>query len=195
MSRVASVDVEKVSRARRAPRDAPVGAPSPGRRGAAFGCGARGSGRRRPRRADRRPVRRAVRHRRGVVKETEEDLQNRGLNCQHRPEHVSWPNTYALNRAVTGLPPLCIALTGHDPVPPKRSWRGWWWARGSRTTSLRQNRQQYTPICRHFTRDVSDGTRALDLRRDRPVRRNRPRPATTGNYRLQRAFPRRANRL
>ena len=45
------------------------------------------------------------------------------------------------------------------------------------------------------TKDGSDGTRTRDLRRDRPARRNRLRPATTRNHRLQQAFPRLANRL
>jgi integrase len=44
-------------------------------------------------------------------------------------------------------------------------------------------------------RDGSDGTRTRDLRRDRPVRRNRLQPASTRNYRLEQAFPHRANRL
>jgi hypothetical protein len=34
-----------------------------------------------------------------------------------------------------------------------------------------------------------------DLRRDRPVRRNRLQPATARNHRLEQAFPRLANRL
>ena len=34
----------------------------------------------------------------------------------------------------------------------------------------------------------SDGTRTRDLRRDRPVRRNRLRPALTRNYGLEQAF-------
>jgi hypothetical protein len=50
-------------------------------------------------------------------------------------------------------------------------------------------------ICRFQGLYGSDGTRTRDLRRDRPVRRSRLRPATTRNYRLQQALPRFANRL
>jgi Berberine and berberine like len=41
----------------------------------------------------------------------------------------------------------------------------------------------------------SDGTRTRDLRRDRPVRRDGLRPATTRNYRLQQGFRHGANRF
>jgi hypothetical protein len=44
-------------------------------------------------------------------------------------------------------------------------------------------------------KDGSDGTRTRDLRRDRPARRNRLRPATTRNDRLEQAILHRANRL
>jgi hypothetical protein len=49
------------------------------------------------------------------------------------------------------------------------------------------------PICKDFY--GSDGTRTRDLRRDRPVRRNRLQPATTRNYRLEQAVRPFANRL
>jgi integrase len=41
----------------------------------------------------------------------------------------------------------------------------------------------------------SDGTRTRDLRRDRPVQARPAQPAPTRNYRLEQAFPGRANRL
>jgi hypothetical protein len=44
-------------------------------------------------------------------------------------------------------------------------------------------------------RNGSDGTRTRDLRRDRPVQAKPVRPAATMNYRLEQAFPRRANRF
>ncbi len=51
-----------------------------------------------------------------------------------------------------------------------------------------------TRLCGGFG-NGSDGTRTRDLRRDRPVRRDRLQPATTRNRRLQQAFRRFGNRL
>jgi hypothetical protein len=55
--------------------------------------------------------------------------------------------------------------------------------------------QAKAPVTRGFENGRGDGTRTRDLRRDRPVRRNRLQPATTRNCWLQQAFPQLANRL
>jgi hypothetical protein len=65
---------------------------------------------------------------------------------------------------------------------------------GPRMEQRRLMRQRNLLICRHFKKR-GDGTRTRDLRRDRPARCNQLRPATTGNYRLQRGFPHGANRF
>jgi hypothetical protein len=101
----------------------------------------------------------------------------------------SRPPVYLAGATGCGDYRLWPATCGDSRPIPVRDVRG-----------MKRSRRSFTPgpATKHADLQVlygSDGTRTRDLRRDRPVRRNRLRPATTRIYRLEQPFPRRANRL
>src|SRR6266542_3370249 len=141
-----------------------------------------------------RPRRRPPASRKGIARSRD----TCGMGARPLPAKTKGPASAPLLHPLPRRPPVILA--GRLPCGDQRLRRALCGDSGAGSardeTSLRPSAPSQST--KHTDLQVfygSDGTRTRDLRRDRPVRRNRLQPATTQDQRLEQGFPHGANRL